>query len=117
MVYILALLSAALYGAADFIGGSASRRASMFAVVTLSQGSGLVALLLALGVYALLRVVTLGGDVVPSGAASVAYGYPWWARRMARGGQVLAPGAPGHTRRIARRACRHLPAESDRGLE
>ena len=48
MVYILALLSAALYGAADFIGGSASRRASMFAVVTISQGSGLVALLLAL---------------------------------------------------------------------
>ena len=48
MVYILALLSAALYGAADFIGGSASRRASMFAVVTLSQCSGLVALLLAL---------------------------------------------------------------------
>jgi drug/metabolite transporter (DMT)-like permease len=48
MIYILALLSAALYGAADFIGGSASRRASMFAVVTLSQCSGLVALLLAL---------------------------------------------------------------------
>jgi drug/metabolite transporter (DMT)-like permease len=48
MVYILALLSAVFYGAADFIGGSASRRASMSAVVTLSQGSGLVALLLAL---------------------------------------------------------------------
>jgi drug/metabolite transporter (DMT)-like permease len=48
VVYILALLSAALYGAADFIGGSASRRASMFAVVTLSQFSGLVALLLVL---------------------------------------------------------------------
>ena len=48
MVYLLALLSAALYGAADFIGGSASRRASMFAVVTVSQFSGLVALLLTL---------------------------------------------------------------------
>jgi drug/metabolite transporter (DMT)-like permease len=48
MVYLLALLGAAFYGAADFIGGYASRRASMFAVVTLSQLSGLLSLLLAL---------------------------------------------------------------------
>ena len=48
MVYVLALLGAAFYGAADFIGGFASRRASMFAVVTISQLSGLLALLLVL---------------------------------------------------------------------
>jgi drug/metabolite transporter (DMT)-like permease len=48
MVYLLALVSAACYGAADFIGGYTSRRASMFAVVTLSQFSGLVSLLLVL---------------------------------------------------------------------
>jgi len=30
MVYLLALLSAAFYGAADFTGGFASRRAPMF---------------------------------------------------------------------------------------
>jgi drug/metabolite transporter (DMT)-like permease len=48
MVYVMALLGAAFYGAADFIGGYASRRASMFAVVTVSQFSGLVSLLLVL---------------------------------------------------------------------
>jgi drug/metabolite transporter (DMT)-like permease len=48
MVYLLSLLSAALYGAADFIGGSASRRAPMLAVVATSQFAGLVALLLVL---------------------------------------------------------------------
>lgn len=46
MVYVLALLSAAFYGAADFAGGFASRRASMFSVVTISQFTGLVSLLL-----------------------------------------------------------------------
>ena len=48
MVYVLALLGAAFYGAADFIGGFASRRASMSAVVTLSQLSGLISLLVVL---------------------------------------------------------------------
>jgi drug/metabolite transporter (DMT)-like permease len=48
MVYVLALLGAAFYGAADFIGGFASRRASMFAVLTISQISGLLSLLLVL---------------------------------------------------------------------
>ena len=45
MVYILALLSAAFYGAADFTGGFASRRAPMFSVVTVSQLAGLLSLL------------------------------------------------------------------------
>jgi hypothetical protein len=41
MVYILALGSAALYGAADFLGGVASRRASTVVIVLTSQGVGL----------------------------------------------------------------------------
>lgn len=45
MVYLLALLSAVFYGAADFAGGFASRRAPMFTVVTISQLSGLLSLL------------------------------------------------------------------------
>ena len=44
MLYVLALASAALYGAADFLGGLASRRASTIAIVVISQCAGLVAL-------------------------------------------------------------------------
>jgi uncharacterized membrane protein len=42
MFSILALGSAALYGAADFIGGITSRRADTIAIVVISQGAGLV---------------------------------------------------------------------------
>jgi drug/metabolite transporter (DMT)-like permease len=42
---LLALASAVVYGAADFCGGLASRRASSFAVVAGSQAAGLVVLL------------------------------------------------------------------------
>ena len=38
MAYLLALSSAALYGAADFLGGLASRRANTLAIVVTSQG-------------------------------------------------------------------------------
>ena len=38
-------MSAALYGAADFLGGLASRRAPVIPVVTLAQGTGVVLLL------------------------------------------------------------------------
>ena len=48
MAYLLAVASAALYGAADFLGGMASRRASTIAVVVWSQAAGLVMLLLVL---------------------------------------------------------------------
>jgi uncharacterized membrane protein len=44
MVYLLALASAALYGAADFMGGLASRRASTIAIVVLSQFAGMLTL-------------------------------------------------------------------------
>ncbi|OFW15746.1 MAG: hypothetical protein A3H29_01910 [Acidobacteria bacterium RIFCSPLOWO2_02_FULL_67_21] len=43
--YVLALGSAALYGAADFLGGFASRRAGTIAIVVVSQAAGLVLLL------------------------------------------------------------------------
>jgi uncharacterized membrane protein len=42
---LIALVSAALYGAADFLGGLISRRASALAVVFVSQFAGAVALL------------------------------------------------------------------------
>ncbi len=48
MAYLLALLSAAAYGAADFLGGLASKSAPTLAVVFISQASGLAALVLML---------------------------------------------------------------------
>jgi drug/metabolite transporter (DMT)-like permease len=60
---VLALASAVVYGASDFLGGLASRRASVFSVVALSQAAGLLALLVLLPV--------LGGPVT---AADLAWG-------------------------------------------
>ena len=48
MLVVLALLSAATYGAADFLGGLAARRAGAIAIVVVSQFAGLIALLVAL---------------------------------------------------------------------
>ncbi|HJS43765.1 MAG TPA: DMT family transporter [Gemmatimonadales bacterium] len=48
MAYVLALLSAGFYGAADFTGGLVTRRAAAIPVVLLSQASGLVLVALAL---------------------------------------------------------------------
>jgi drug/metabolite transporter (DMT)-like permease len=48
MFSILALASAAFYGAADFIGGLASRRADTLAIVVVSQSAGLLVVALAL---------------------------------------------------------------------
>ena len=45
MVYLAALTSSALYGAADFLGGLASKRASTPWVVSISQATGLLVLL------------------------------------------------------------------------
>jgi drug/metabolite transporter (DMT)-like permease len=66
---VLALASAVVYGASDFLGGLASRRASVFGVVAFSQLAGLGALLLLLP--------WLGGPVTPldvwaGGAAGLA---------------------------------------------
>lgn len=48
MAYLLALLSAGFYGAADFTGGLVTRRAAAIPVVLLSQATGLVLVALAL---------------------------------------------------------------------
>ena len=48
MAVVLALSSAVVYGASDFLGGLASRRTSVFGVVALSQVVGLAALLVLL---------------------------------------------------------------------
>ena len=48
MFALIALLSAACYGAADFLGGLTSKRATTLAVVVVSQLAGLVLLLLML---------------------------------------------------------------------
>ena len=48
MAYVLALLSAGFYGAADFTGGIVTRRAAAIPVVLLSQACGLVLVALAL---------------------------------------------------------------------
>ena len=45
MAVVLAVSSAVVYGASDFLGGLASRKATVFGVVALSQLAGLVALL------------------------------------------------------------------------
>lgn len=45
LVSLLALVSAACYGAADFVGGLTSRRASALAVIVITQAAGLLALL------------------------------------------------------------------------
>jgi drug/metabolite transporter (DMT)-like permease len=58
---VLALASAAVYGAADFLGGLASRRTSVFGVVAMSQFVGLLALVLLLP--------WLGGEVGPADLA------------------------------------------------
>jgi uncharacterized membrane protein len=48
MAPVLALLSAVAYGAADFLGGMAARKATAVAAVIVSQTAGLILLLLAL---------------------------------------------------------------------
>lgn len=91
MAVVLALASAVVYGAADFLGGLASRRAAVLGVVALSQLSGLAALLLLLP--------WLGGDAraedlawgVAAGLAG-AVGLLVFFRTLARGVMsVVAP--------------------------
>ena len=91
MAVLFALSSAAVYGAADFLGGLASRRASVFGVVALSQVAGLVALVLLLP--------WLGGPVRPADLAwaaaaglAGAAGLVLFFRTLARGVMsVIAP--------------------------
>ena len=72
MAYLLALGSAALYGAADFFGGLASRRTNTIAIVVTSQGVGLV--LLALILALLPEATPSARDLVWGGAAGLTGG-------------------------------------------
>ena len=69
MAYALALLSAACYGAADFVGGLTARRVSTIAAVLFAQSSGLLLLLAALPL--LPPASPLRGDIVWGATAGV----------------------------------------------
>jgi drug/metabolite transporter (DMT)-like permease len=69
---LLALLSAVLYGAADFVGGLTARRASTLSVVFVSQLAG--AIVLAVMLPLLPSATVLTSDVVWGGAAGLAGG-------------------------------------------
>lgn len=72
MVFLLSLGSAALYGAADFLGGIASRRTNTIAVVFLSQLAGMVLLV---AILPLLPAATpLTDDLAWGGVAGLAGG-------------------------------------------
>jgi drug/metabolite transporter (DMT)-like permease len=72
MVYLLAIGSAVLYGAADFTGGITTRRAGTIPVVILSQASGLA--LLALMLPLLPEASPSGADLLWGAAAGLTGG-------------------------------------------
>jgi drug/metabolite transporter (DMT)-like permease len=88
---VLALASAVVYGAADFLGGLASRRTSVFGVVALSQVVGLAALL---ALLPWLGGPVRGADLGWGAAAGLAgaAGLVLFFRTLARGVMsVIAP--------------------------
>jgi drug/metabolite transporter (DMT)-like permease len=76
VVTILALAAALLYGTADFLGGVASRRASVFAVLALTVPAGAVVMLL---VALLGQVPAIGGLLGHGGLGSPASMGDWSA--------------------------------------
>ena len=70
MVYLAALASSVLYGAADFLGGLASKRATTAWVVTISQAAGLVVLMAAVGLLPAARPIP--ADLLWGAAAGLA---------------------------------------------
>lgn len=72
MAYLLALVSSLFYGAADFLGGMAARRTATFAVVTVSQLTGLVLLLAAVPLFP--SATPAGADLAWGAAGGVAGG-------------------------------------------
>ena len=70
MMFLLALTSSALYGAADFLGGVASKRLSTTVVVAISQATGLAVLLVAVSL--LPRADPAGADFAYGAAAGLA---------------------------------------------
>lgn len=91
MAVVLALASAVVYGASDFLGGLASRRTSVFGVVAMSQLVGLAALLVLLP---WLGGPVTGADMAWGAAAGLAgsAGLVVFFRTLARGVMsVVAP--------------------------
>jgi drug/metabolite transporter (DMT)-like permease len=76
VVTILALAAAVLYGTADFLGGVASRRASVFAVLALTVPAGAVVMVL---VALLGQVPALGGLLGHGGPGAPASAGDWSA--------------------------------------
>ena len=72
MASLMAILSAAAYGAADFLGGIAAKRASTLASVIVTQAAGLVLLLIALPL--LPDAIATTADLVWGAAAGLAGG-------------------------------------------
>jgi uncharacterized membrane protein len=73
MAYFLALASALLYGAADFVGGITARRSSTLAAVLVSQAAGL--LLLGVLLPVLPSAALHGGDLLWGGVAGLFGGF------------------------------------------
>jgi drug/metabolite transporter (DMT)-like permease len=93
VVTILALAAAMLYGTADFLGGVASRRASVFAVLVLTVPAGAVIMVL---VALLGQVPALGGLLGHGGHAGLgALGAPASAGGWSAAGWAAASGVCG----------------------
>src|SRR3954471_21381175 len=91
MAALLALASAVLWGAADFAGGMASRRATARGVVAVSQGAGL---LVVVALLPLLGGTPRAGDLGWGAAAGLAgvLGLVLFYEALARGSMsVVAP--------------------------
>lgn len=82
METVLALAAAALYGSADFLGGAASRRASVFAVLAVTAPAGAIVMLIA-------ALVSSGLGSGGSGALG------WSGLTLAGAGWAAAGGACG----------------------
>jgi drug/metabolite transporter (DMT)-like permease len=89
VVTILALAAAALYGTADFLGGVASRRASVFAVLALTVPAGAVVMVL---VAALGQVPALGGLLGHGGIGAPTSVGDWSAAGWAAASGVCGAG-------------------------
>jgi drug/metabolite transporter (DMT)-like permease len=92
MAYLLAIASAAVYGGADFLGGLATRRSSIFPVIFVSHLVGLALLLSALPLLPSAR--PLPADLTWGAAAGLAgaVGIAWLYQGLAAGVMsVVAP--------------------------
>lgn len=73
MVTILALAAAVLYGTADFLGGVASRRASVFAVLAMTVPAGAVVVIVVASLGEVPRLGGLGSPALPGGWGAVGW--------------------------------------------